>query len=107
MKRRGMLDQVQTAASNAVDDTIIAAVTGNRFTDITSADDYRPPQQHPLYVNQQTGGMHHAGGFQNSTMQPPPQRRRRNTEWDGIGSQGTSQGPQQRKRILRCHRIPI
>lgn len=104
MKRRGMLDQVQTAASNAVDDTIQATATGSRFTDNMTSDNHRL-QQPPLYANQQTGGMHHASGFQNPSMPPPPQRRRHSSEWDTVGSQGNSQGPQLRKMIRASNGI--
>lgn len=100
MKRRGMLGQVQTAASNAVDDTIQMTATGSRFNDSLSTDNHRP-QQPQLYANQQTSGMHHAGGFQNS-MQPPLQRRRRSSEWTAISSQGNGQVSQHRKKKFRC-----
>jgi E3 ubiquitin-protein ligase CCNP1IP1 len=103
MKRRGMLDQVQTAASNAVDDTIQATTNGNRFTENPGTNDHRPP----LYANQQTGGLNHASGFLNSTMPPPPQRRRHSSEWDNIGSQGQSHVSQHCKKHLVATKIQL
>ncbi|ATZ55646.1 hypothetical protein BCIN_12g02200 [Botrytis cinerea B05.10] len=106
MKRRGMLDQVQTAASNAVDDTIQATTNGNRFTENPGTNDHRPP----LYANQQTGPLNHASGFLNSTMPPPPQRRRHSSEWDNIGSQGQSHVSQHYNHVQATpssHRQPL
>ncbi|CAD6448664.1 3b4b70bb-6926-4e5f-8011-0c84d4c8c40c [Sclerotinia trifoliorum] len=110
MKRKGLLDQVQTAASNAVDDTIEATVTGNRFADNTGTDNQRPHQQ-PFYTNQQAGGMHQSGGFHNPTMPPPPlQRRRHSSGWDAIAGQGLGQGSQRLNQVQATpssHRQPL
>ncbi|QSZ34318.1 hypothetical protein DSL72_005909 [Monilinia vaccinii-corymbosi] len=108
MKRRGMLGQVQTAASNAVDDTIQATVTGNRFTDNMGTDNHRT-QQPSLYEQQQASGMYNTGNFQTQSMPPPPQRRRRSSEWDTIG-QGNIQGsrrPSQVQATPSSHRQPL
>ncbi|RAL65570.1 hypothetical protein DID88_005242 [Monilinia fructigena] len=109
MKRRGMLGQVQTAASNAVDDTIQATVTGNRFTVGMGTDDHAP-QQKSLYAHQQqTVGIQHTGNLQNQSMPPPPQRRTRSSEWDTIG-QGNSQGFQRQSQVQATpssHRQPL
>ncbi|KAA8570938.1 hypothetical protein EYC84_000318 [Monilinia fructicola] len=108
MKRRSMLGQVQTAASNAVDDTIQATVTGNRFTDDMATDDHRP-QQPSLYAHQQqTGGTNHTGNLQTQGMPPPPQRRHSNA-WDTIG-QGGSEGFQRQSQVQATpssHRQPL
>ncbi|ESZ95401.1 hypothetical protein SBOR_4257 [Sclerotinia borealis F-4128] len=109
MKRRGLLDQVQTAASNAVDDTIQATVTGHCFTHSIGTDNHRP-QEPPLYANQQTGGMQHTGGLQNSSMLPPPQRRRHSSEWTAMGSQGNNHGSQHQGQVQATpssHRQPL
>lgn len=110
MKRRGLLDQVQTAASNAVDDTIEAAVTGNRFADNTGTDNHRPHQQ-PFYPNQLAGGTHQSGGFHNPSMPPPPlQRRRHSSGWDAIAGQGLGQGSQRLNQVQATpssHRQPL
>jgi E3 ubiquitin-protein ligase CCNP1IP1 len=85
MKRRGMLDQVQNAASNAVDDTIQATVTGGGSANSDNGHNLRP--QPGLFANQQNSTSHHSGGFKNITMQPPQVPRRRSGDWPAFNSQ--------------------
>lgn len=55
LKRRAMLGQVQTAASHAVDDTIQASTTANRFVDRGGVQTQRPAP--PLFTNAQNSGI--------------------------------------------------
>jgi E3 ubiquitin-protein ligase CCNP1IP1 len=85
MKRRGMLDQVQNAASNAVDDTIQATVAGGGSANSDDGRHLRP--QPGLFANQQNSASHNSGGFKNTSMQPPQAPRRRSGDWQAFNSQ--------------------
>ncbi|PQE16303.1 e3 ubiquitin- ligase ccnb1ip1 protein [Rutstroemia sp. NJR-2017a WRK4] len=85
MKRRGMLDQVQNAASNAVDDTIQATVAGGGSANSDDGRHLRP--QPGLFANQQNSTSHNSGGFKNTSMQPPQAPRRRSGNWQAFNGQ--------------------
>ena len=92
LKRRSMLGQVQNAASDAVDHTIQASVTANRFVDRVGNQNQRPLP--PLFSNDQSTGMQHPGqGREGGSYAVPPLSRNGNLEapWAGFNNQGTPQ----------------
>ncbi|KAM3067213.1 hypothetical protein ACMFMG_005419 [Clarireedia jacksonii] len=103
MKRRGMLDQVQNAASDAVDDTIQATVAGGGFAN--SDNGHHPRPQAALYTNQQNRLSHQSGGFKNTSMQPPEAPRRRSSDWPAFSSQMNHQN--QLQQTPSSHRQPL
>lgn len=98
LKRRAMLGQVQDAAHDAVDDTILASSTANRFVDRVAQNQNQNQNQrrasHSTFQNVQNGGDQANGGGINPgmNMMPPGINR----TWSGFGSQG-SQGASSRK----------
>lgn len=94
LKRRDMLGQVQNAASDAVDHTIQASVTANRFNDRLENQNQRPIQPPRFSGTQNTGmqysGMAPAGG---SSAMGPPTGRAGNGDgtWAGFSSQESMQ----------------
>jgi E3 ubiquitin-protein ligase CCNP1IP1 len=97
LKRRAMLGQVQDAASDAVDDSIQASTTANRFVDRVGVQNQRPTS-HPIYQTVQSGGIQNPGRGMDTGMNMVrlPINRNGNTSWSGFGSQG-SQGSAPRK----------
>jgi E3 ubiquitin-protein ligase CCNP1IP1 len=94
LKRRAMLGQVQIAASDAVDHTIQASVTANRFVNRVGNQNQRPqPPPPPLFSDQQSNGMQHSGQGGGGGINIAPQLDRNgNSEatWAGFSSQGSS-----------------
>lgn len=92
LKRRAMLGQVQDAASIAVEDTIHASTTANRFVDRVGVQIQRPTS-HPIYQNAPNSGMQDSGRGANTGMEmgPPPINRAGDGVWSGFSSQA-SQG---------------
>ncbi len=60
LKRRAMLGQVQDAAMDAVDQTIEASITANRFIDKVGNQEMKPPI--PLFSDHQSNSRQHPGG---------------------------------------------
>ncbi len=92
LKRRAMLGQVQSAASDAVDQNIQASVTASRFAD-NQTQNHRPPPP-PLFSNQQTSGMQTPGMVSGSGSNGGAQIGRNGIgkeTWAGFGSQGSVQ----------------
>lgn len=91
LKRRAMLGQVQNAASDAVDHTIQASATANRYVD--KLDEQSQRQQAPLFSNQQSDPSHNQGSTGASSDMGPPNFRGGNSEngWAGFSSQESFQ----------------
>ena len=86
LKRRVMLGQVQSAASDAVDNTIHASAVSNRFTDPTIGFE-QGQRQSPLFAEPQ-GNRMRPSNFSNEgenlpSMPPPVARNARNEGWGG------------------------
>ncbi|TVY81257.1 E3 ubiquitin-protein ligase CCNB1IP1 [Lachnellula suecica] len=91
LKRRAMLGQVQNAASDAVDHTIQASVTANRFVDRMEDQHQRAPQA-PLFSNQQPNSLHNQSTTDSGRNMGPPNFRSGNGSsgeggWAGFSSQ--------------------
>ena len=67
LKRRAMLGQVQNAASDAVDHTIQASVTANRY-----ADRLEEQNQQPHFTNQQSISLQNTGPPDDGRNMGPP-----------------------------------
>lgn len=91
LKRRSLLGQVQTAASDAVDHTILASVAANKYVDTIDEQNQRPPQV-PLF-NQQPGSMQNQGTHDVGRSMGPPAFRSGNGDngWAGFSSQESVQ----------------
>ncbi len=96
LKRHSMLNQVQEAASDAVDHTVQASVVGNRFVDRVGNQpqnqSHRPPP--PMFSDQTSNAMQRLalGGDRVANMGPPiSQPRRGENAWAGFSSQGSNQ----------------
>jgi len=92
LKRRAMLGQVQTAASDAVDNTIQASVTANRYVDRLDEQIQCPPQP-LLFANQQSTSLQNQGAPDAGRNMGPPIFRGNNggNGWAGFSSQGSVQ----------------
>jgi E3 ubiquitin-protein ligase CCNP1IP1 len=92
LKRRAMLGQVQNAASDAVDHSIQASVTANRYVDILDEQNQRPPQP-PLFANQQSASLQNQGAPDTGRNTSPPSFRGSNGDngWAGFSSQDSVQ----------------
>ncbi|KAG0652849.1 RING-type E3 ubiquitin transferase CCNB1IP1 [Hyphodiscus hymeniophilus] len=90
LKRRALLGQVQDAAHDAVDDTLQASTTADRFVDRVGAQN-QYHTSHPIHQGAQSGGMQSPGPGLNTGqhMGPPQFNRGGNTErtWPGFSSQ--------------------
>lgn len=93
LKRRTMLGQVQTAASDAVNHTIQASVTANRFVDRVGDQTPQAPQA-SIFTGLQSSGIQ-VPGILNATGTSMPLPAGRNGTgdgtWAGFGSQGSNQ----------------
>ena len=91
LKRRAMLGQVQNAASDAVDHTIQASVTANRYVDRLDEQNQRPPQ--PPFTNQQPASLQNSGAPDAGRNMGPPSFRGSNGDngWAGFSSQESVQ----------------
>jgi len=97
LKRRTMLGQVQTAASDAVDHTIQASVTANRFMDRVGDQNPRAPQA-SIFTGLQSNGIQVPGMIKASgTSMPPPAGR--NGTGDGTWTRFGNHGSDQRKHF--------
>ena len=92
LKRRAMLGQVQNAASDAVDHTIQASVTANRYVDRLDEQTQRPPQP-PLFADQQSTSLQNQGAPGIGRSMGPPSFRGSNGDngWAGFSSQESVQ----------------
>lgn len=92
LKRRALLGQVQDAAHDAVDDTIQASATANRFVDRVGAQNQRPAS-HSTFQGINIGGILKPSTSFNTGvhMGPPPINRGGNADdtWSGFSSQGS------------------
>ena len=90
LKRRALLDQVQDAAHDAVDDSIHASSVANRFVDRVGAQNQRPASN-PVFQSANPGGIQNPGSnFSTGVhMGPPPTNRGGNSgsTWSGFNSQ--------------------
>ncbi|TVY33995.1 E3 ubiquitin-protein ligase [Lachnellula subtilissima] len=91
LKRRAMLGQVQNAASDAVDQTIQASVTANRYTDRLEEQNQHPPQPH--FTNQQSISLQNSGPLDDGRNMGPPSFRGSNggNGWAGNKSWESTQ----------------
>jgi len=91
LKRRAMLGQVQNAASDAVDHTIQASATANRYVDRLDEQNQRP--QAPVFSNQQSDALHIQANTDAGGNMGPPNFRGGNGEigWAGFSSQESIQ----------------
>jgi E3 ubiquitin-protein ligase CCNP1IP1 len=100
LKRRDMLGQVQSAASDAVDHTIQASVNAGRYVDRggnqNQGHNQKEQQVQPIrFSGLQNIGIKHPGvspgGF-GPAMAPPGRSGNGNATWAGFNSHGSSQG---------------
>jgi E3 ubiquitin-protein ligase CCNP1IP1 len=91
LKRRAMLGQVQNAALDAVDHTIQASITANRYVDRLDEQNQRP--QAPLFTNQQSNSLQHPTNTDVGGNMGPPNFRGGNNEsgWAGFSCQESVQ----------------
>jgi len=91
-KRNEMLGQVQTAASDAVEESIEASVMANRLSKRGGQPNQRPPQP-SRFPEPQSGSMQHTGIVPSnlSSNMVPATRRNENEQhnWAGFSSQGS------------------
>ena len=93
LKRRALLGQVQDAAQDAVDDTIQASTTANRFVDRV-ANQNRQTASLSIHQGSHSGGIPKSGVALNTGqhMGPPPISRGGNGDgtWPGYSSQDST-----------------
>lgn len=86
-----MLGQVQNAASDAVDHTILASAAPDRYVDRMEEPNHRPLQT-PLFTNQQPAALQNPGAFDTGgNMTPPSFRGNGDNGWAGFSSQESFQ----------------
>lgn len=98
LKRRAMLGQVQSAAHDAVDDTIQASTTANRSVGRVGAQDPRPVS-HPIFQGVQNGSIQKAGTGIDTGMHMGSSQTNRDGNADGTWPGFSIQGSIPRKCI--------
>jgi E3 ubiquitin-protein ligase CCNP1IP1 len=93
LKRRAMLGQVQDAASDAVDDTIQASSTANRFVDRVGAQNQRPAST-SMFQGGQNSRVQALGLGQNIGLNMGPPQINKSGNADGAWSRFSSPGNQ-------------